>query len=482
MGIWAVVEAIMTPIDAGLELALIALASAHIPPQPLALTLRNVRWCGLPCATISELAVTATGELLLDATPPGEECLLDNPEDWQANMFIADIPEHGVLEIQAGFSRMKHLHYGAAGPKLTARLEAFAWHALPDVAVPTTTKLWAAHVDLAPTALQLSWLRRGNLAIRTGTDTVWAWVLRTCVGMAFLIPTEDRNQWILAFELATESGVPDCDRIPECLIALSFALGIPLHVSLLYAVGDAGIQAGLVCPGFVDLRPAKRSTQSCAIPGEEMRAWLPRFIELAITEMCTSGSPLLVALHLHAESVDGFVDTQFLRSWIAAEALANWGLRNQRFSDPGEFRVADPTAWNEWVKQHESEIRGLALAGKEDNLLKSVASSMGSRGSPMQRMFAGAGLPWLTEMDEAERVRNMVAHEGTTHGKAQRDWKKDVALVEFARTILTSVIAKLIGYDGPIVDRVEDRRSETKRPTWWTSAESPAAVIYECKS
>ena len=90
--------------------------------------------------------------------------------------------------------------------------------------------------------------------------------------------------------------------------------------------------------------------------------------------------------------------------------------------------------------------------------------------------FAGA---WTEEMDGARRARNGVAHEGALPG--DRDWDRDRARVGVVKTMLTALLAKAIGYEGPIADRARtafDINGEDE-PDWWPARELDREVAHE---
>jgi hypothetical protein len=82
-------------------------------------------------------------------------------------------------------------------------------------------------------------------------------------------------------------------------------------------------------------------------------------------------------------------------------------------------------------------------------------------------------------MESGEDARNSVAHEGRMPDAA-RDWEMDFSRVGLVRTMLTALMARVVGYSGPIADRVKTYNNLTgaEQSVWWHPSAHLDAVEY----
>jgi hypothetical protein len=134
----------------------------------------------------------------------------------------------------------------------------------------------------------------------------------------------------------------------------------------------------------------------------------------------------------------------------------------------------------EWVKANEAQIRTFAVVGMERQLVDRVRSAENERPTSVQRVFLGEHLPWTPEMDDAQLTRHGVAHHGVMPGPRPINWDENTARVGLAKTLLTAVISKLIGYDGPMADRSKTCSNLTgdDQPPWWPVVSTEQEIVY----
>jgi hypothetical protein len=474
-------NAVRLPIDTQLEAALRFLAAEGLPATPVRLDVERVEWGGTACPQVNQLELTEAGELTLEAPAPSGNAIVDDPSAWNPSVFKAYVPNHGALTIEQGIAHVTRAQFGSDGSSYTARVQAFAWTV--GSSASASTKLWAARIKFArPKPTQCLSFPRGNMVLALGHRSSWGYRFDTTNGLAYLIPDEDRDHWVIAIDATTSPAGPGLDHVVRLLATIGFVLGEPLTVDVFRPVADDHIQGGLVHLGIADMRPDQLSSQPPALPFGGEPGWLASYVERTYGFIVQHpDAPLLVALHLYFASTEGFVDSQFLHAWIAAETLASWALDAKLLRDGAQLRIADHAAWMKWVKDHESDIRAHALPGMEQKLVDRVRASENDRPTPVQRVFLGEGIQWTSEMSDAELVRHGVAHEGSIPGYRQRDWKKDLARVGTAKTMLAAIIARLIGYEGPISDRSKSCFSIAVRdePAWWQPSPLIQQIIYE---
>lgn len=455
------VEAEERQLDPRLEPALVVLAHLGLPDDPAELELRNVRWGGSHAPNVSSVEVRADGSLYREAQPPARAGVVEEPEDWRPAAFEADVVGHGALVIGQGVSNWTRLSMGSTGTTATAALQGWRWSATTDRA-PT---LWCARLMFVTSKppVVLWWPNAGNMLLAVDGSLTRSWRFATDRGPAFVVRNGD--DWYLAMDARGE-GAPDADLVHLVRSVLGFVLGEPLSLGLFRPVTADGVQPGLVHAGLLGHRDRRATRQPPALPFDCAPTHTAAFVEALLR--LSVDAPLLRVIHLYFASLSGFVESNFLHAWVGLEALASWRLKSDRRTDGGPQRLADHKAWLRWVKTHQAEIESLAMPGLEESLVGRVRSSGDGRPTKVQRVFRGLGIQWTAEMDVAEKVRHGVVHEGAIPDDDQ-DWERDRARVGLVKTMLTALLANIVGYDGPISDRSKTCFDITAKiePDWW---------------
>jgi hypothetical protein len=252
--------------------------------------------------------------------------------------------------------------------------------------------------------------------------------------------------------------------------AIAFVLGEPLNIGVLHAIGNSSVGIGMAHHVLVPWA-SRTGTEAPAIPIQVGAAAVVAFIERLVRfDADEPESPLAVAIHQYFESLVGVIENQFLHGWIATETIAKWAIRNDRLQSVAQQRIADHDAWLQWLRTHEATIKGFATSGKGQSLFDRVKDSDAGRQNAVQCVFKGERIEWTPEMESGEKARNSVAHEGMMPD-SERDWEMDFSRVGLVRTMLTALMARLVGYAGPIADRVEtyNKLTENRQPAWWPS-------------
>lgn len=260
---------------------------------------------------------------------------------------------------------------------------------------------------------------------------VRGWQFSTPGGIVFLVQRDE--EWFVAFESV---AAPSRERLASILSVIGFVIGEPLNVGILHAVGSSSISSGMV-HHLISTWPRRAGREAPTIPIQAGPDAVVAFIErLAQFEAEEPGYPLSVAVHQYFWSLIGAVDNQLLLGWVGAEAVAKWAIRN------GRVRVA-------------------------------------RRENPVQGFFRSEGILWTPQMTCAKQARNRVAHEGAM-ATGERDWDVDLSLVGLVRTMLTALMARLVGYAGPIADRekTHDNLTGEELPAWWPATSLPVEPEY----
>lgn len=464
----------MKPIDPRVEPALKVLARDGLP-NPAGLELGTLAVCGVPRPDLTRFELEEDGSLTLKIERSALSIREVDPNAWRPSEVVVTLAGGEELILDQGSVHISGRHFSVDGssPNLTdARIDSWAWHV---DAPPGTAVLWAARVRFtSPKSPIVLWYPDGNLRFRIGDDVVRGWRLQTPNASAFLVLRDE--EWFVAFESSTP---PDQSWVMSVMSAVGFVLGEPLNIGVLHAVGMSSVGIGRARYMLVPW-PSHQGREAPAIPVQAGAAAIVAFIEAIVRfDANELESPLPVAIHHYFESLNGAIETQFLRGWIAAEAVAKWASKNGRLRTVAQQRIADHDAWVQWLRTHEVTIKGFAIPGKGQSLFDRVKDSDAGRQNAVQCVFKGEGIDWTQEMESGEDARNSVAHEGRMPD-ASRDWEMDFSRVGLVRTMLTALIARLVGYSGPIADRVKTYNNLTgeEQPVWWHPSAPPDAVEY----
>ncbi|HEU4728270.1 MAG TPA: hypothetical protein VFT22_10285 [Kofleriaceae bacterium] len=450
-------------IDPRVEPALKVLARDGLP-SPAGLELGTLAVCGVPQPDLTRFELEEDGSLTLKIERSPLRIRDVDPNAWSPSDVAVTLAGGEELILDQGAVHTSGWHFSVDGssPNLTdARIDAWAWHV---DAPPGTAVLWAARVRFtSPKPPIVLWYPDGNLRFRVADDVVRGWQFQTPGGAVFLVLRDE--EWFVAFESSTAPGQ---SWVTSVMNSMGFVVGEPLNIGLLHAVGASSVVIGMARYMLVPWA----SHQDCEAPAVPVQAGataIVAFIEGIIRfDVNEPGSPLPVAIHHFFESLTGTIETKFLGGWIAAEALAKWAGKNGRLRTVPQQRIADHEAWERWLRTHEDTIKGFAIPGKGQSLFDRVKSSDQGRQNAVQCVFKGEGIDWTQEMEDGEDARNSVAHEGRMPDAA-RDWEMDFSRVGLVRTMLTALMARLVGYSGPIADRVKTYNNLTgkEQPMWW---------------
>lgn len=183
--------------------------------------------------------------------------------------------------------------------------------------------------------------------------------------------------------------------------------------------------------------------------------------------------PVLWTLHF---------DSEFIHNWIAAEGLAKVICSAPEFGETSGDPplVKDWSAWKRWVREHKRDLQELANPADGGRLYSRVVNMAQRDGGKVERAFRILSLPWKPQMTDVQDVRNPAIHEGVLCEPASREWQQDTKRVGLIKTMLTALLAKIVGYTGPIADReiTEFSISGQEVPSWWTVEDKPARVFY----
>ncbi len=277
----------------------------------------------------------------------------------------------------------------------------------------------------------------------------------------------------------------DHDAMGNDFTALEFALGRPLRLDYLIgldddrrAVGVAGLQfggrytesSGTRCPvaGAMDLY---------ALTGEKVaeHTWVPVLASRVATRLQAEGvdSPLCVATAAYLDSLTGHVHAQYLLAQVALEAFCRAVVAAQT-----NTLVKDPGEWRKFVHSKRNEIATFASdaeAGRK--LVNKVESAQHAPSSDrvltaLRHFDINAPEVALREVSK----RNTSAHSYLMAKESELDVQEVADRLAIIQTLLTAVVAKYVGFEGPILGW-EWINGRHKVPDWWKWTKQPEAAI-----
>lgn len=451
------------------------LENAALLEGPGTLALSGAEWGRCPVGSL-ELVIESDGTLSLRAEPPSEAALCQRPEDWSSNLLKGETV-FGPITIERGACCISTVSvHVEAGSRMEALLHGWKWSAT----AAGSSSWWAARLSFATESTPTAWFRpTGNVLIGAGGVLHRLWRVELSTRRQAFIGSR-HDQWFLLVE-AELGKPPSTQEIGDLTIATSFVIGEPITMGLMHQLSASGEITGLA---RLDLArgPTPTSRQPPALPFMVEPDWLIRFVERALLFMASNpGGIVHVAMHSYLWSLLGTIDMKFLQNWVATEALAGWMLTNGMVAaPPGALLVRDADTWRRWVVAHQAEITSFSADGSGDRLFQRVMSASAKVASKVEKVFVASGLPWTEEMDDVQDIRNIVAHAASIAPTGARDWTRDRRRVGLMQTMHTALLARIIGYDGPIADRSKTCLTPTAsdQPTWWRSASLDAVTDY----
>jgi hypothetical protein len=272
------------------------------------------------------------------------------------------------------------------------------------------------------------------------------------------------------FAVVDTRGAPlDLLTLGHDFQALEFALGSALRFDPFVAVDGARRIVGAAGPWSSPDRSTR--AQRCPVPAArptDEGCWIPVFARLLATKMRESDredSPLLIASTAYLDSLSRHVHGRYLVAQVALEAIAKQFVKATQ-----EHLVADVGRWKAFVAEQEKAVTELArdapsatkLMNKlRDNIFQApagdrVVAALQAHGLVVPQVA-------LTELSR----RNWVAHDFVMFrdDKAEPD---DLAMrIAIVQTLLVALVAKHIGYRGPILGWEQDKSRSEMIPAWW---------------
>lgn len=260
--------------------------------------------------------------------------------------------------------------------------------------------------------------------------------------------------------------------------ALEFAIGTPLALDEIVALDATHQVVGAAGLGFGRRHPVGGGRRCPVAGAHELYAlddcmvdehlWIPALCQRVAAKLHEEGedSPLLLATAAYLDSLTGHIHANYLLAQVALEALCH------AIGPKPEPRIRDTTAWHRYVEEQTETIRShLKVDEGEDHLasvvglLKHVLPAMPAS-KRVQLTLSHLGIQAPEDAIREVKKRGQVAHTFLMAKESTASGDELYRRLEIIQTLLVAVIAKHVGYDGPILgwDWSKGRR---KIADWW---------------
>ncbi|AKT37339.1 uncharacterized protein CMC5_014720 [Chondromyces crocatus] len=268
----------------------------------------------------------------------------------------------------------------------------------------------------------------------------------------------------------------DHDILGTDLLALEFVLGCHVQVHRLTAidthgqiVGAAGLDFGSGQRGEWNRRcPVAGPSELLATNDEspEEHIWIPSLFERVARHLHDErqDSPLFTGIAAYLHSLSSHIHASYLLVQVGLEALCS-----QLVAANTHVLVKDSKTWKHFVDEHKSQI--LEHAIDEDAGRKLLGKVLNAHQAPSSDRVLTAlkhfalNIPQVA-ISEIKR-RNAAAHQFVMAKESTARCQELADRLAIVQTLLIAVIAKYLGFDGPIVGW-EWAQGRRKVPDWWS--------------
>jgi hypothetical protein len=271
------------------------------------------------------------------------------------------------------------------------------------------------------------------------------------------------------------------DAITHDFMAAQFAFGRPLALDML-----VGTDADLNPISALGLRLGTRGLRGRRSPVPERfddpTPWQALLFECLARKLKDEGANVLkVPIGAYLDGVSSHLDLAYLAGQVGLEAFA--------FKIVGKAAphalVKDTSAWSKWVNANKGAISDHALDADAGRKLlgKVVNAHQAPSSDRVEAALRHYALDVPDEVVEEIMQRSQAVHEYLMSGREPvRDLLKDVDRRDTVLTLLAALVAKYVGFDGPIVGWERADGGGREVPPWWPHrGEGARRVRFVCE-
>lgn len=293
----------------------------------------------------------------------------------------------------------------------------------------------------------------------------------------FYAVVQEGGRWWLVFE---DRGTPlDRRMIGTDIRALEFAAGQTLDVDNLLGLDEHGVVVGAADLGYP--RRGQRRGQP-PVPRETFEdrgIWAPVLVNrvaVALAGEHRDDEPVTLGTAAYLESVaDTNIHVQYLVAQVALEALAN------RLVKTPPPLVANTGDWQAFIAGIEGQVRSLSRDEHSANVLLSKLNHSvwnAASGDVVVRAFEHLGIRLGSEEIVEIPRRNVSAHSFVMYKKGDPEAQELADRIAIVRCLLVALIARAVGYTGPIEGWQWEKRAKLAPPWWPVTDDEEAHVHY----
>lgn len=281
-------------------------------------------------------------------------------------------------------------------------------------------------------------------------------------------PGEDSDTWYMVIDLG-ESGIPQRALLYPDFLAMQFSLGKHLCLDLLLGIDSEGRTVAESGGRFGQEHPDGKRT-ACPVPHLfSKETWLAPFFE-HVSQAYRSKPELrlYVPLGLYLDALVDHLDGSYLKLHVALEAFSLNLLK--QIPEEKTVIVKEWKDWSRWVNENRERIESFAIEKFRNSLVEKVRNvARLASGRVVPTALGRLGIEVTEAMKEELEGRDIVAHTALMSIADDRDYERDLERIALVRTMLVALVARSVGYQGPIVGWTRDsnRRYEPADSTWW---------------
>ncbi|WP_394822287.1 hypothetical protein [Pendulispora albinea] len=277
--------------------------------------------------------------------------------------------------------------------------------------------------------------------------------------------------------LDSRGAALDGDALGADFTALEFVLGVPTRLDLLLGVDEHLDLVAAVGPHLGFRVPFGTETHSPLPDRLDAKCWAPVLFPRIASRLLNPEDKSYVAIGAYMDSLVDHLDGAYLKAQVALEAYSKSLIRKT-----AGHLVASEKAWRGWVTEVEHTVRSHAVDEKSAGiLLGKVRSAMyapSSTSVPSALSMLGLAVPKAV-LDEV-KLRNIAAHEFVMSRKQEQRIETDLPRLRMVQALLGALVARAVGYSGPVLGWTEDQMGYRNELQWWPTMDHPEVGKVYC--
>jgi hypothetical protein len=268
---------------------------------------------------------------------------------------------------------------------------------------------------------------------------------------------------------------PNAENFWDDFRAMEFSLGASLLLDLLVGVDNEGRVVGAMGPHLGFHRTGERFSLP-PVPDEvsDEHLWIPALFQKIAATLAREDDRAYIAVAGYLDALVDHLDGAYLKAQVALEAYAKHVIGR----DKPPSLVADLDAWHRWATGTKPEIEKLARDADAAKILlnkvKNAFQGSSTARVPAALMSLGMAVPAEALAEVAKR--NISAHDFVmTHAK-DRSIEDDVPRLRMVQSLLAGLVARAVGYGGPVYGWKQNRQGEREVVNWWPASDEPEAT------